>query len=136
MNVRRIINMLFLGEKELTDKLLQIVDETEYFVRSYEMPGVVKRWKRINEKLLFFDAAFTVMENTPEVYKTISKGQTDITFACYPDEELIKERKRYFEQVREKNETNNFRYSEERIFLNELLHTLKMVFEADFAEYL
>ena len=41
LEIRKTIDMLFLGDKELQAKLIQIVDETEQFVRSYERPGVV-----------------------------------------------------------------------------------------------
>lgn len=136
LKIRKKVNTLFLGEEQLAGKMQQIVDETEHFVRSYERPGTKTRWKKINTNLLFFDAAFTIMEDAPDTYKAICRGLTDIRFSCYPDEELIKARELYFKRVKEKNEKDNFRYSEERIFQNELHRTLTMVFEHDFADYL
>ena len=56
--------------------------------------------------------------------------------ACYPDESLIEARKRYFEEEKKKIEDGNLRYGEERVFQNELLRTLKRVFEHDFRDYL
>jgi 16S rRNA G527 N7-methylase RsmG len=54
----------------------------------------------------------------------------------YPDEKLIKERKAYFEEINRKNEDYNLKYSENRLFQNEILNTLKIVFENDFGTYL
>lgn len=41
-----------------------------------------------------------------------------------------------FSDSQKKIEDGNLRYSEERIFMDELLTTLTMVFEEDFKEYL
>ena len=57
-------------------------------------------------------------------------------FACYPDKELIVNRKKYFAEINQKNEESNLKYSEIRIFQNELLNTLTLVFQNDFKEYL
>lgn len=136
LEIRKTIDMLFLGDKDMQAKLIRITDETEEFVRAYEKPGVVTRWKRINPRILFFECAFDLMETCPDMYRQISWGLTDLKLACYPDESLIKARKRYFEDEKKKIEDGNLRYSEDRIFQNELLRTLKRVFEFDFKDYL
>ena len=43
---------------------------------------------------------------------------------------------KFLKSIEEKNNQANLRYSEKRIFQNELLHTLTILFEADFEEYL
>lgn len=136
LEIRKTIDMLFLGDKDMQAKLIRITDETEEFVRSYKKPGVVTRWKRINPRILFFECTFDLMETCPDMYRQISWGFTDLKLACYPDESLIKARKRYFEDEKKKIEDRNLRYSEDRIFQNELLRTLKRVFEFDFKDYL
>ena len=136
LDVRKETATAFLGNGELCNKMEQVIDETEQFVRSYEMPGVVKRWKSINPKIIYFDCAFDLMEECPESYKEISRGLTDMRLACYPDEELIENRKNYFAEIKQKNEESNLKYSETRIFQNELLNTLTLVFQNDFEEYL
>lgn len=136
LDVRKETATAFLGNGELCNKMEQVIDETEQFVRSYEMPGVVKRWKSINLKIIYFDCAFDLMEECPESYKEISRGLTDMKLACYPDEELIENRKNYFAEIKQKNEESNLKYSETRIFQNELLNTLTLVFQNDFEEYL
>lgn len=76
LEVRKTIDMLFLGEKDMQAKLIRITDETEEIVRSYERPGVVTRWKRINPRILFFECAFDLMEECLEMYQQISWGLT------------------------------------------------------------
>ena len=134
LQVRRQVHVLFLGQGELRTRLLNIVDETEFFVRKYERPGVVKRWLQINPKLLYFDSSFQLMEEDPECYKQISRGLSRVELPCYPDSELIANRKKYFEEIHKKCEAGNFRYSDDRIFQDELLHTLTLVFENDFKD--
>lgn len=134
--VRKTVDTLFLGKKELREKSNLIVDETEEFVRAYERPGVVKRWKRINPRILFFDCSFELMEKCPNRYKEISWGFTEVKLACYPDATLIEARNRYFKTAKKKIEDGNLKYTEDRVFQNELLRTLTLVFENDFREYL
>lgn len=113
LDIRKEVDVLFLGETELKEKLMRIVDETEMFVRKYEIPGVVTRWKKINPKILYFDCAF-------ELKKT-----------CL-GEKQISEQEKYFLEIQRKNEEGNLRYSGERIFQDELVRTLTRVFEEDF----
>ena len=70
------------------------------------------------------------------MYREISWGLTNLKLACYPDEALIKARKRYFAEAKRKIEESNLRYTEKRVFQNELMRTLTLVFENDFKEYL
>ena len=67
--IRKEVDTEFLGNEELNNKMRYVVEETEHFVRSYEVPGVVKRWKCINPKLLYFDCAFDLMENVQRIIK-------------------------------------------------------------------
>ena len=136
LNIRKNIDTLFLGEKVLREKLNNIVDETEHFVQSYEMPGVVKRWRKINPKILFFDCSFDLMEKKPDLYRQISLGLTASKLSCYPDAAFVEERNRYFEEVKKNVDDVNIRYTDKRIFQNELLRTFTLVFENDFMEYL
>lgn len=136
LDIRKEVNMQFLGQQSIMKKLTRIVDETEYFIRQYEVPGVVIRWKQINPQLLYFDCAFKIMEEEPDTYKRLCRGLSNCRLACYPDEALIANRKAYFKSIEEKNNNDNLRYSERRIFENELLNTLTILFETDFEEYL
>ena len=111
-------------------KLEQIIDETEIFVKSYSVPGVVKHWKEINPRINYFDCVFEIIEEQgmEEARRLNNMGMLDF----FPDDDDIKARKDYFEQIKSANDRDGLRYSEERIFQNELLRTLAMVFENDF----
>lgn len=135
LNIRKELSSFFLDDEQLVHTLEQIIDETEIFVKSYEVPGVVKRWKKINENLLFFDCAFDLMNDSPEYYKKICRGLTDVKLSCYLDQELIVDQKKYFEDWNKKCEKGNLQYSQERIFQNELHRTLYLVFKNDLKEY-
>lgn len=136
LEVRKAVDMLFLGENIVKAKLIGIIDETEQFVRSCERPGVVTRWRKINPQIMFFDCAFDLMETCPDMYKEISWGLTELKLACYPDETLVQARNRYFATAKKTIEDGNLQYSEDRVFQNELLRTLTLVFENDFNGYL
>lgn len=136
VEIRRAVDTLFLGEKKLRETLTNIVDETEIFVRSCEIPGVVTRWKQINPRIIFFDCACDLREDIPEIYKEMSLGLTDLKLSCYPDESFSEAKKKYFDEAKEHSAVCNLKYSEEKLFQNELIRTLSMVFENDFKEYL
>ena len=107
----------------------RILDETEYFIRQCEVPGVVTRWKQINSRLLYFDAAFTFMEECPDAYRDIQRGLTGFRFSCYPDPELVKERKAYFEAAEKDSDREGCDFSEELLFQKELQRTVCLLFE-------
>ena len=131
-NVRKQANSFFLGERESEEyrKLNTIIDETEMFVKCFEQPGVAQRWREINPRMNYYDCAFELMgEAGPKTFvETANKGM----LAYIPTKEDVTDRQRYFAALRHKNETDNLRYSETRMFQNELLETLTKVFEHDF----
>ena len=61
LNVRKELSSLFINDQHLVQMLEQIINETEIFVKSYELPGVAMRWKKINKALIFFDCAFDIL---------------------------------------------------------------------------
>lgn len=136
MNIRRSAASLFLGEDLLRRITERILDEAERFLKAYEVPGVVTRWKQINPRMLYFDCCFELARKEPDLCRKITRGLTPYRLSCCPDEELVREREHYFSGVRRKEQCYGQQYSEERIFQDELLRTLTMVFEQDFKEYL
>lgn len=120
-------------ETKVAEKLHNLIDETEYFVNSYERPGTVDRWIEINPRLLFFDAVFDLMEELDEeTYLKMQQGLTGGGCRFYPDEKLIEARKEYFEKIDQRNAEQHLNVSEERIFQDEMLNTLKYVLLNDF----
>jgi hypothetical protein len=125
-------------EAKVAEKLHNLIDETECFVKSYTRPGTVDRWVEINPRLVFFyDVVFDLMEELDEeTYSKMQQGLTWFGFRFYPDEEFIEARKEYFEKINQRNAVQHLNYSEERIFQDEMLNTLKYVLLNDFKEYL
>lgn len=136
LEVRTAIEVLFSEEYEIKASLDRIVDEAERFVRMYERPGVVKRWRRINPQMVFFDPAFELMTDCPEMYLAVSWGFTDFKLDCYPDQTLSAARKKYFAKMKKIIEKSGLSYTEDRAFQIELLRTLNLVFKKDFHDYL
>ena len=64
------------------------------------------------------------------------RGLTDTLLSCYPDEEFIKKKNAYFANAKAKCEHDMTEYSQEQVFKEELLHTLTLLFEDAFQEYL
>lgn len=120
-------------------KLNDIINDTEYFFAKHvlyhdvqevvpsEVSSVVFQWSAVNPNLSYFDRVFDLMEKYPETYMVRSH---------HPGPELIVERKAYFEKIKEQNERENLNWSKERFFQEELLNTLKLLFEDAFKEYL
>lgn len=133
--IRGQMNILFSENHEIREKLEQVISETEYFIKQYERPGVVVRWKQMNPKLLYFECAFELMETCPKQYLQMRRGVTEVHLACYPDDELLMERNDYFNRIKEKCKQAGVEYSEDEVFQAELLHTLALVFVEDFWQY-
>lgn len=135
-DIRKTVNIQLLGEKKIADNMMQIINETAYFVRQCEVPGVVTRWKQVNSILIYFDCAFDLMEQCPQVYEAMRRGLTEVHLSCYPDAHLLAERNAYFEQAKKRYEHENRAFSENDLFQEELQHTLTLLFEETFREYL
>lgn len=117
---------------ETAYKLHDIINDTAYFFNKHvirqEAQGVVFLWGAINSHLTYYDRVFDLMEKYPEAYMEITPH--------YPGPELVAERNAYFEKIKERNERENLNWSKEMFFQEELLNTLKLLFEDAFKEYL
>ncbi len=117
-----------------TRKIVRILLEVEYLLRSCECPGVVRRWKEIDPVLNYFDCAFELMEKSPEQYEKIRMGLSNLRLSCYPDQKWMEQRKAYFAAARERLEDEGQAYSEDEVFQDELLRALTLVFQTDFGD--
>ena len=131
----------FLGEAEPRRRLDRIVREVRLFVKRFETPGVSDRWMEIDPALQYFDGVFDVLENEPEAYLMVERrieqaapGEVVPRFAFRPTVRELLERKAYFEAVQAENKAMNNRFSEERIFQNEMVRALELVMVHDFPE--
>lgn len=133
-NIRRSAAVLFFGAPDLGEKIEQVIGETEFFLKQYEMPGVVQRWKELNSNLTYFDCAFDLITECPEEFDKMRMGLSLVRLACYPDKKDLRRRKAYFAAVRRRFAREGRKYSEEAAFQEELCQALERVFQADFPE--
>ena len=133
-NIRCSAAMLFFGDSDLEEKIEQVIGETEFFLKQYEVPGVVQRWKELNPNLTFFDCAFDLITECPEEFGRMRMGLSPLGLSCYPDKKELRRRKAYFAAVRRRFARAGRKYSEEAAFQDELCQTLEQVFRADFGE--
>lgn len=135
INIRKEASARFLGERDsaVYRMLARIIDETDFYIKSYSIPGVVPRWRKINRDINYFDCVFDAIETYS--YEEVRRWQTTnkyVKFWFFPTKEDIALRRQYFAEKDEKNNNDNLRYSRDRYFQNELLVTLEKVFEHDF----
>lgn len=131
--IREEIVISFMEGSDHRKKLLEILKELECFVKSYSVPGVEQRWREIAPEIGYFDCVYDIMEESPEAFLMILKGE-GLRFSFIPTPEEIQARKKYFDRIQKQNYIKNLKYSEERIFQNELLLTFEKVFVHDFPE--
>lgn len=132
IRIHQMADLLFV-DKEINKKVWNIIDEVRYFTEQYERPGVVTRWKQINQNLIFYDCAFEMKQELPEKeYLQIQRGLSPVKLATYPDAELVKERELYFLFAKSKAHKKGKLFSEEKAFEEELIKTLFLVFNHDF----
>lgn len=138
--VRNLANTKFLDKRQIRQQLIQIIDETEVFVKSYSIPGVVTRWKELNKRIKYFDAVYDICAENYKLYKAVCNREVTIDnlillkFDFLPTERDLEERAKYFANIVQKVDDDNLQYSYEKVFRNELLVTLEKVFEHDFPD--
>lgn len=139
--VEAAIQREFLGETGVRRRLDRIAREMRQFVKSFEVPGVSGRWLEIDPALKYFDIVFEVAEDSPETYlqmeqrvKEAAPGKIVPHFSFQPTVCDVLKRKAYFEAVQAENEELNNRFSEDRIFQNEVVRALELVMLHDFPE--
>ena len=102
------------------NQLLRLIDETELFVKSYSVPGVGLRWRKINPRLNYYDPVFNMVEElSPEAWRRLWD-----MFGYRPTKWDFQMRQRYFSGQKEQREH----------FQRELLDTLEKLFHNDFFE--
>lgn len=134
LNIRNNVLESFIGQQSVIARFEQIISETEIFIKSCSVPGVVDRWQEINPAIGYFDCVYDFISESPKEYEKIKNGDNIIHFAFYPTEEDIRKRSEYFEKIERDNREKNLQYSEDRIFQNEIVNTLLLVMQKDFPE--
>lgn len=130
--IRGEIFLRFMRKADYRIRLCKILRELEEFVKSYSVPGVNPRWAEISPEIKYFDCVFRFMENIPGIFEKIE--DSGLHFSFIPTQKEVDDRNSYFEKIRKENREKNLKYSEERIFQNQLVETFEQVFIHDFPE--
>lgn len=144
-------------------RLKQIMWDVGIFVANAKCNPqmAVLRLESANWQLIYFDEIFDLMEEYPETYKEMlveRKLQKELELrkmrmlpaneeeikelreffanTAVPSEKFIAERNAYFEKIIERNEQDHVTWSKKRMFQEELLNTMKLLFERNFKKYL
>lgn len=139
--VEETIQRLFLGEDSVQDRLLRILAEVRRFVKSFEVPGAEERWLEIDPNLRHFDVVYDVIQREPKAYLDIERraeraapGEVVPHFAFTPTARDLRARQVYFKAIHDENDRLNNRFSEDRVFQNEMVRALALVMRHDFPE--
>lgn len=129
--VQKVIDCELYEESEETkSKLTDIVRDSRIFIKSYSVPGVVDSWLEINPSLKYFDPVFDVMESDYELYEKIKANKyCKVHFRFYPSIQELEDKKEYFTNLENDNRINNFNFSIERFYQDELIRTINLLFK-------
>ena len=119
---------------EAAARMERILDETEFFLRQYEQPGVVTRWRELNLSSGFLTAPLIFWRRRRNL-----RADTDGSGQRSPIEVLPRPRGSAAETGLLRGGPAAFcqegrTYSEDAAFQDELCRTLNLVFRADFGE--
>ena len=89
---------------------------------------------RASEAILYFDAAFVVLEECPEMFWKINEGQCDVHFAFHVDQGMIARRRQYFREKEKEDSIGNVHRSEEMLLEEELKKALMIIVNTEFEE--
>lgn len=116
-------------------RLMRLTDEVLYFIRSFSMPGIASRWQEIHKPLGYYDVAYEIFKNEPELYRRLADGEISrVKLSKKITMVDLAQRDAYFAKLKKKNENKNLKKSEEDWFTDELLNALAEVFKQDFPE--
>ena len=89
---------------------------------------------RANEAILYFDAAFVVLEECPEMFWKINEGQCAVHFVFHVDQAMIARRRQYFREKEKEDSIGNVHRSEEMLLEEELKKALMIIVNTEFEE--
>ena len=117
------------GHDALVDDLLSLVKDIKRMICTCDFPGVPKLWYVINPNLRFYTVGFAIISEAPEFYHKLKNGGTCFTLEYYPEESELEQCYEYFSELYKENEENNFHYNSSDFFQEELIKTIKLLFE-------
>jgi len=131
-SLKKEVDNKFANDKETKIKLLSVMEEINYIVKTDSVPDVPKNWYKINEKIAYFDPVFDILKENEELFGKI-KNNFGIHFSFIPSKEEIKNREKYLKEVYLKY-GNDFR--EDSLYAQELIYTFRIVMKNYFPQML
>lgn len=119
------------GHNELVDKMLSVTRAIKKKICTCDFPGVPKSWYKINPNLRFYTAGFEIMALSPDFYEKLKNRETWIWLDYYPEESEMELCYEYFAELHKESEENNYHYNTDDFFQQELINTVKIIFETD-----
>lgn len=124
------------GHNDLVNKMLSVTQAIKRMIFTCNFPGVPSSWYSINPNLRFYTAGFSIMVEAPDFYKKLKKRETWIRLEYYPEESEMELCYEYFATLYYESEKSNYHYQVGDFFQQELITTIKTIFETDIDRYL
>lgn len=120
-------------ERSLFEKLGNLFYEIDEYVKSYSIPGVCERWRKLHKPINYFDCVFEIIDCFNNSHGNIRGRGIEKAMQLkaigalkyVPNDEDIVEREKYFCSHND---------DEELLFQKELIETVKVVFRNDFPD--
>jgi len=107
-------------------KVLKIIREMQYFVRSFSgASGVADRYFKTNPNLKYYRMAFELRESDEESYNFAAENNL---LDYVPTEAEFEDRKDYLKWTLEMTDDYNFGYTTDDYFIHELVYALRLQF--------
>ena len=119
------------SHNNLKEKMLSVTGAIKKMICTCNFPGVPSLWYKINPNLRFYTAGFCVMVEAPDFYEKIKNRETWIRLDYYPEESEMELCYEYFALLYKENDENNYHYNTDDFFQQELINTVKIIFESD-----
>lgn len=132
---REIASTNFWYSDEIYEKAMKVIAEVEGFINESDFLDPPYRWREMNPNLKYFDVAFTLIEESFDLYKRAKDGETGFNLTYFPTLEEYFERKQYFSEKNRICATQRLDCSENGFYKRELIKTLAKVFVNDFGAY-
>lgn len=124
------------GHNELVSRMLSVTFALKRMICTHDFPGVPAFWYLINPNLRFYSISFDIMINSPEFYELIKSEDCPISLDYYPDSSEMELFYEYFAKLYKESEDNNFHYNSNDFFQQELIKTIKIIFETEIQKLL
>ena len=136
--IREEIEVLFMHQQQVKEKLYCLLAEIEDIIYSCEIPTAPQRWLEANPRILYFDVVYDCIEEDIELVESIKRGEiiteegVTLRFRFYPTAEECLQRSDYFEMLEEKDKRRGLKASADRWYQEELIKTFSLIFEKEF----